>query len=896
MSTPSREEWNRYGSKFLALMEENQDWRSIDAIWRFGGPDDLTPVAEAMARSGDGRLAWLLAKALIGGRYIAKVPTLPTILHQHAPKVTGATAAEVLERLLGDEDPLEAPYANEPHLIIGWLMRQPGAALDDLAVEIALGSQQYSDTPEPRDTAIDRIAQSPDLGSRTIQGFIDNPALWATGQAWTRTADVMGRVGNPKGRADLVRAMTKTLIELPPEEAVQPSAEFAALMEKHATGEINDALAGDPLADTPGTKATVLAIAQFKPGSGRDDLIEVLAAHQAALWSAHRVAIYETWNSDDWDRMLTRWGKPGSALLDAGEVIDEAPNETDAKRIRAVFVHRDEPGDYAATVAKGALKHFAGSDEDPHADVAAVVGAVPWDLIDGSEARAYLVWILEQILIPSDLRGVVLAAYVDGHVDADIAAGMMPSGEIGLSLLDLEPGPARGAYASALYNLAEDLDDSFRSVIDASNDTFDIVEAIASHDHTLAFDTFDLDRWHDLDNAMKDRLLTLLEAHATLDQELLLDLIANDSDGPNASRRARASRRWAALAELHSVIPPGVLSLLESNRENLTQAFAEIAAEIQPRDEATLVSLQGKWLNGGKTGASARAALDNVATGLVTSLGALRPPERREHCPTLLHLLGITAAPDTFTAIVAYVGADAVDDNVDLRRCAAAAIRAFVDITTINGDQFDALSQCVATETDPTAASDLRNASAAANLGDDAAILGLYDLVGLAPDDVGHTPDGLFGTQRIRLLTALKKMRVQQIQGEPGWDGYVEQMDLVGEALVRAAYLRFGPSASLKAQINADSANEPDYGTLVKALANAKDFSAASAHLQTVHHIRSTRTAAHHPSGGDLDIDAVTQTENALRTGATEILNRLRNDGPGLYSVPGAGAADEDVS
>ena len=75
------------------------------------------------------------------------------------------------------------------------------------------------------------------------------------------------------------------------------------------------------------------------------------------------------------------------------------------------------------------------------------------------------------------------------------------------------------------------------------------------------------------------------------------------------------------------------------------------------------------------------------------------------------------------TAIVAYVGADAVDDNVDLRRCAAAAIRAFVDITTINGDQFDALSQCVATETDPTAASDLRNASAAANLGDDAAIL-----------------------------------------------------------------------------------------------------------------------------------------------------------------------------
>jgi len=796
-----------------------------------------------------------------------------------------------------EEEPLKAPYGDETHLIIGWLMRQPGAALDDLALEIALGSHSYSEVAEPKDISIDRIAQSAELGGRMVQGFRDNPALWATGQGWTRTADVLGRLKNPKGRADLVREMTTALMGFRPEEAVQPSPAFPALMEKHAGAAIRNAFAGDPLAVVPGTTAVVLAVGEFKPSRGRDDLVELLAARQAPLWSAHRNALYSRWTTADWDRMLTRWGKPGSALLDAGEVIDAAPKETDAKRVRVAILHRGEPGDYIATVAKGVLEHLVGSDEEPHADVPAFVGAVPWDLVDGSEARAYLVWIFDQVLTPSNRRAVVLAAYADGRITADMAAGLMPSGEIRPSLLDLDPGDARGAYVSALYDWwAGDLDDTFRTVIDESNEAFDIVGAIAARNPRLGFDTFDLDRWHNLDSAHKDELLELLEVHATLDQEPLLDLIANDSDGPNAPRRVRAARRWAALAKLHSVIPSGVLSLLESNRQNLTQAFTEIAAQIQPRDEATLVSLQAKWLNGGKTGASARAALDNVATGIVSSLGELRPLDRRANCPTLLRLLGITAAPDTFTALLAYVGAEAVDDNVDLRRCAAAAIRAFVDVTPIDGDQFDELSRCVASETDPSAAADLRNASAAANLGDDAAILGLYDLVGVAPDDVGHSPDELFGSQKIRLLTALKKMRVQQIQGQPGWDGYVEQMDLVGEALVRTAYLRFGPSASLRAQITADVPNEPDYGTLVKALANAKDFSATSAHLQTVHHIRSTRTAAHHPSDGDLDAEAITQTENALRTGGTEILTRLRNERPSLHSVPEGGATGEGVS
>ena len=259
----------------------------------------------------------------------------------------------------------------------------------------------------------------------------------------------------------------------------------------------------------------------------------------------------------------------------------------------------------------------------------------------------------------------------------------------------------------------------------------------------------------------------------------------------------------------------------------------------------------------------------------------------------MLHVLGITGAPQTFDMLLSYVGDEAVDDNVTLRRAAAAAIRAFVDVTRLRDDQLTALGQRLSTETDPSAADDLRNALAAADLGDDAAVLSLYALAGLSPDQVSAAPDELFGSEKARLLTALKKMRVQQALGEPGWDGFVEQMDLVGEALVRTAYLRYGPSDGLKKEIRSGVHNKPEYGNLVKAIAQATGFNPVSAHLQTVHDIRSTRTAAHHPSGGDLDDAAVTQAENALRTAASVILNHLLNDTQVLHSVPHSAAAED---
>jgi hypothetical protein len=244
----------------------------------------------------------------------------------------------------------------------------------------------------------------------------------------------------------------------------------------------------------------------------------------------------------------------------------------------------------------------------------------------------------------------------------------------------------------------------------------------------------------------------------------------------------------------------------------------------------------------------------------------------------------VAAAEDSFESLISHVGADAIDEDLGLRRAAASALRTYVDATRLDPERLAALGAGAASEPDAEASEHLREALAAAEMGEDAAILLLYELAGLAAADVTATPDELFGEQKPRLLLALKRLLVQRELGEAGWPGYVEQMDLVAEALVRAAYLRFGESEPLKAEIRRNT-TKPEYGVLVKSFGKAKGFDAPSVHLQALHDMRSNRTAAHHPNGGPLDEDAVRGAVNALETAAREIIIRLQNNGFLLHAV-----------
>ncbi|MHB1785187.1 MAG: hypothetical protein ACYCS7_03425 [Acidimicrobiales bacterium] len=890
MATSASEGWkDQYGADFLACLEVEQDWLSVQALWQWGSTTDLPALADLMARSGSSALAMLLGIEVIAARYAAYLPTLPDMLHLHGPVVREELAARVLGGLRNEEKPLDVTYREKHHLLVAWLMGQTGEALDDLAIEIALGDHTSSDTAEPRDAAVRRISQDRALGARLIHAFAEQPGRWTTGSGWTRTADVIGRIGNPKHRADFVRTLTANLLTLAPDEVVQPTPAFVALIERHGSQDLASAFSGEPLPNTPGTAAAVHAVARFTNPTTRDDLVAALAANQPALWSAFRQVVHGPWSVEDWTRMLSRWSVPGSVLTEFGEVIDEAPEETAVLRFRVAVLHGTEREDHGARVAVGVLRPIVGSTDDTEADVDGVVSATPWDLLASDEDLDYLDWILAQVLTDADYCKVIVTAYIRDLLSADYAAALTPDDEYVNAFVHLGAGPKRAAYTAALTERcdAEFVNPILSEVITNSDDTFDLIEVIAVHHAEIAFGSFDEARWHRLSPATRDHLMSLLEQHATANEEDLLDLIAGDSEAANSGRRARAAHRWSELATLHGDIPPGVFSLLDSARPDLNQAFAKVAMTVQPRDDQTLLRLREKWIQGGKIGDDARTALDAVATGIVETFGPLTGPARRKEGPDLLRILGVTAAEDSFESLISHVGADAIDDDLGLRRAAASALRTFVDATRLDPQRLAALGAGAASEPDAEASDHLRETLAAACMGEDAAILLLYELAGLAAADVTATPDELFGEQKPRLLVALKRLVVQRELGEPGWPGYVEQMDLVAEALVRAAYLRFGDSESLRTEIRKNSI-KPDFGVLVKSLGKAKGFDGPSVHLQSLHDMRSNRTAAHHPNGGPLDEDAVRGAVNALETAAREIILRLQNDGPLLRAVKAA--------
>jgi hypothetical protein len=281
----------------------------------------------------------------------------------------------------------------------------------------------------------------------------------------------------------------------------------------------------------------------------RDDLVETLAANQPTLWQAFRQTVYQPWSIEDWTRMLTRWSAPGSVLIDCGEVVGEAPLETAVLRLRVTVLHGTEPGDSGARVAVEVLRPIVGSTDEPDADIDAVVDATPWDLADSDDRLDYLGWIFTQVLTATDCRKVVVSAYDRDMILAADCAALTPDSEYVAAFADLGPGAKRAAYASALIEGYDEqfVDPILAEVILRSDDTFDLIEVVAAHDTEIAFGSFDESRWHRLSPDARDHVVALLERHATVNEEALLDLIAGDSEAANSDRRARAAHRWSEL-------------------------------------------------------------------------------------------------------------------------------------------------------------------------------------------------------------------------------------------------------------------------------------------------------------------------------------------------------------
>jgi hypothetical protein len=83
------------------------------------------------------------------------------------------------------------------------------------------------------------------------------------------------------------------------------------------------------------------------------------------------------------------------------------------------------------------------------------------------------------------------------------------------------------------------------------------------------------------------------------------------------------------------------------------------------------------------------------------------------------------------------------------------------------------------------------------------------------------------------------------------------QLDIIAERLLRVAYLRYGQSDRLKAEIQA-SPRTPDHGSLIQALSGVRQLQRIQGPLQTLHVLRSEKTEFTHTGDTPTEEEAAT--------------------------------------
>ncbi|MEP6299060.1 MAG: hypothetical protein ABJ382_17180, partial [Ilumatobacter sp.] len=353
--------------------------------------------------------------------------------------------------------------------------------------------------------------------------------------------------------------------------------------------------------------------------------------------------------------------------------------------------------------------------------------------------------------------------------------------------------------------------------------------------------------WDEMAENERDVVLELLERYGTEQQSSLLDLIVADTSGSNRTRRAHAGLRWAALVAEGTAFPAGISSLLQTSSPDLARTAATIATQVRPSDHETLVALRDRWATadpGDPVRAEFRSALDAVDSSLAANLAVLERSPLLQDGPELIRALGVTAGPDGFIQLTALVGPDARNDNIELRRAAAAALQEFFtahpqEATTGMVEALGRMARPDGGDLDAVARKYLSVAFRSASLGDDAALAMLDPYIG---DQ--HTMGDYMGAEKPAAVAALNGIASRRSQGAAGYSGLVQQLDVVVEQIARAGYLVIGTSDNMKQQIRSDPGNASGklpYGRVIDGLRQTLSV----ANMEVLHDLRSAKTEAH---------------------------------------------------
>lgn len=409
-------------------------------------------------------------------------------------------------------------------------------------------------------------------------------------------------------------------------------------------------------------------------------------------------------------------------------------------------------------------------------------------------------------------------------------------------------------------------------VLEWQKNGFDLDLAIGAigYDEGAALTGADASVYDGLDDEQRDELLHAVEEHGTWKSQVLLGLYGADSASKRRPLRARALRKIGEVAPPGQPLPDFVRESIKlPSVEVRTAAYGAIAA-VAPRDIDLVRTLASLAARPGAARSDAEATLDEMVASYVAALdGSTSKAERAD----LLRLIGAAARGASIAPLLAHVGRETLDDASEVRTAAAEGLaEAAQRHDAFTSAQVERLGKMLddGEEADPDVVSQLDLAMRRVTLGEDKAVEELFRMTNIPLPK--KSPSELFGAEKSLLVRHVGLMTTERARGRAGYPQYLEQLDLVALALVRAAYARVGTSIPIKNEIAKGDPKMPDYGALLGALGGALDK--ARAPLQVVHQLRSEKTEYTHPGQAPTDDDATNATENFV-TGARICLGIL---------------------
>jgi hypothetical protein len=847
-----------YGAEFVERARRQRDGASFEAIWRLRQPEASRAVVESLASLGQPELADLLLDEALEAHLGPGFATdLHAAIREHLPPLS-ADGIQVLAIRISENPPPPEEYTPDREALELWLLKQTGPPGDQFASQVVTGQLAYDPTEACEAAALQRCLEDERLAERAARQLDANLAEEPDDEAWELGAafvEAMSAEGRPP---TFLEALTDRLVSTAAE--LSSRSEFGenlrrAMIALSATT-VKKLLAVYPLADTAGARALVQLHSQLRLPRERSKVFVDVLDIQAEVWRAVGPGAFEQWSEDEWAARLHAVEKSERTFeQDLVLALLRAAPSGVVRLILPVATYRAEgPEDelvaVAATKLAESLDELRESPEVGAEEPAKTT--LSWWPSGGSPDRLEVFQALLSQAIPEtgDRLTYVVCALSEGAISATEASFIVRAEEFAGILALLEAGELRGTITREFAERDEDtLVGAVRQVHAAEGFQVDLAEVLASYSPETAFLGAE-GALADLDQEGKGRLVVLLERFGRQEDVPVLDAIVQDTRAANREYRRRAALRIGEITPEGEALPASVVELLRSNRPELVDAAATVIGRVKPEDPGLVRLLRSVAIESAE-GSEAPVALSSLTRAFVGRLLPDLPKETRVH---LLQLLAAAAIVEVVDPLLGHVGRDALDDDPEVRRIAAAGLREVAGQVTLSPDQLQHLMGVIEEEKDPTAREDLQAAATRASLGEDAALEVLNDLLSFRTK---HDLRELLGKEKDRVVRHLQLLATERERGEQGRPGVIMQLDIIAERILRTAYLHFGQSDALKQEIST-SPKTPEYGQLIQALASVTKLHRIQGQLQTLHVIRSAKTEFTHTGDAPSDDDETT--------------------------------------